>query len=520
MTTPPGSLARNVLSNWLGIPISVAYGLIITPIIVRALDTELYGVWSFLNGLLMYSDLLYAGLGSALIKYVAQHRANDDQAGMNRLFSVVTGIYSTLGIVCCAFMIAMSALVPYAFAEPLSAGAARAAATTCVLLGVQLIFVFVGSAFSGLICGHNRYDAVNIVGIVVLALRLVATPLVFQSGGDPLVRLAVLTTSTTAIHTLLLAALAYRMIPALSLRLVRWRLDELRMLYGFGLPSFFIMFAVRLVSFSDTTIVGIMLGASSVAIYTLPLQLMEYARRTVAGFTSVLLPHLTVLTTRGDFASLREAYLSATRIACFLTAWLAATLMVIGPSFLNRWVGDGFGAPVHGVMVCLAVAAVGQVLSTHAPLGFYQSMHLVSFPAKILMIEALLNLGLSIWLAPRLGIMGVALATAVPALFMSAVVLPPYLCRRLELPLRRYLVAGVLPGGLMFVANAVVLYLAGLVITGDTYPAIVARTAISVPVALIVFLVTFPAEERRAVQGRLHSLQYFGKAARTRRRTV
>ena len=77
--THPGSLARNVLTNWLGIPISLAYGLIITPIIVRALDTELYGVWSFLNGLLMYSDLLYVGLGSALIKYVAQHRANDDQ---------------------------------------------------------------------------------------------------------------------------------------------------------------------------------------------------------------------------------------------------------------------------------------------------------------------------------------------------------------------------------------------------------------------------------------------------------
>ena len=34
--------------------------------------------------------------------------------------------------------------------------------------------------------------------------------------------------------------------------------------------------------------------------YALPLQLMEYARATVGGFTSVLLPRLTELTTRGD----------------------------------------------------------------------------------------------------------------------------------------------------------------------------------------------------------------------------
>lgn len=505
--TRPGSLARNVLSNWLGIPINLAYGLIITPVIVRALDTELYGVWSFLNGLLVYSDLLYVGLGSALIKYVAQHRANNDQAAMNRLFSVVTGIYSVIGLVCCAAMIGMSTLVPHAFAEPLSAEAARAASTTCVLLGAQLFFVFVGSAFSGLICGHNRYDLVNMVGIGAVSIRFIATPLVLQSGHDPLFRLAALTASMTAVHSIVLATIAHRLIPGLSLRIVRWRIDELRMLYGFGLPSFFIMFGVRLVSFSDTTIIGLMLGASSVAIYTLPLQLMEYARRAVGGFTSVLLPSLTVLTTRGDMPAVRQAYLSANRLAYFMTAWLGATMMTVGPSFLNRWVGEQFGEPVQWVLVFLAIAALGQVLSTHAPLGFYQAMHLVSFPAKVLMLEALLNLALSIWLAPWLGLTGVALATVLPAVFVSAVVLPPYLCRQLGLPVRTFLAASVFPGALMFVANAAMLYASGLLIAVDSYPAIFARVAFSVPVGLAVFLLTFPADERRRVWGLLATLR-------------
>lgn len=516
----PGSLARNVLSNWIGIPLTVAYGLIITPIVVRALDTELYGVWSFLNGLLVYSDLLYLGLGSALIKYVAQHRATDDQAGMNRLFSVVFGIYAVIGIVCCGVMIAISAVVPQLFAEPLSGAAARAASLTCVLLGVQLFFVFIGSAFSGLISGHDRFDLANFVTIATTAMRFVATPVILQTGDDPLFRLAALTSSVAAIHALLMVAIAYRIVPHLSVRLVRWRMGELRMLYGFGVPSFFIMFAARLVSFSDTTIIGIMLGASAVAIYTLPVQLIEYARTPVAGFTRVFLPRLTTLTTHGDLASLREAFLSTTRIATFLQAWLAAIALAVGPSFLNRWVGDAFGAPAQWVLVFLALAAFFQVLSTHAPMAFYQAMHLVAFPAKVLMLEALLNLGLSIWLAPRLGLAGVALATAVPALFVGTIVLTPYLCRKLALPFRTYFVASILPGGLMFVATSVVLYLSGLVITADSYPAIALRTALSVPVAVLVFLVTFPAEERRAVRQLLHPLQVFGKAARTRRRMV
>ena len=516
----PGSLARNVLSHWIGIPITVAYGLIITPIIVRALDTEMYGVWSFLNGLLMYSDLLYVGLGSALIKYVAEHRANKDEAGMNRLFSVVFGIYGVIGIVCCGVMIAISGLVPYWFAQPLSGEAARAASATCVLLGVQLFFVFISSAFGGLISGHDRFDLVNFVTIATVAMRFITTPVILQTGDDPLVRLAVLTSSITAVQTLALAAVAYRLVPHLSLRLVRWRIDELRMLYGFGIPTFFITFAARIVSFSDTTIIGIMLGASAVAIYTLPVQLMEYARTPVGGFTRVLLPGLTTLTTRGDLAALRKAYLSATRIATFLQGWVGAIVLAIGPAFLNRWVGDPFGAPTQWVLIFLAVAAFFQALSTHAPLGFYQALHLVAFPAKVLMLEALLNLGLSIWLAPRLGITGVALATALPALFVSAVVLPPYLCRQLAVPIRTFLVEGVVPGALMFVVTSGLLYLSGLVITAESYPAIVLRAAISVPVALVLFLATFPADERRAVRGLLQSLQNFGKSARTRRRTV
>lgn len=496
--TRPGSLARNVLSNWIGIPITVAYGLIITPIIVRALDTELYGVWSFLNGLLMYSDLLYVGLGSALIKYVAQHRATDDHAAMNRLVSVVTGIYGVIGVVCVAVMAGASVFVPDLFAQPLSAGAAHAASTTCLLLGAQLFFVFIGSAFSGLICGHDRYDIVNIVNISLVALRFVAIPLVLQPGHNPLIRLALLTCASAALQTMALAALARRVAPRLSVRPARCRLDELRMLYGFGLPSFFIMLGVRIISFSDTTIIGIMLGASSVAIYALPLQLLEYSRTAVGGFTSVLLPGLTVLRTRGDLVPLRDAYLSATRLAFFLTAWLATTLMVVGPAFLTRWVGDSFGGPAQGILIFLAIAACGQVLSTHAPLGFYQAMHLVALPARVLMLEALLNLGLSIWLAPRLGITGVALSTALPAVLVSACILPPYLCRQLGLPVRTFLMSSVMPGAVMFVANAAALTFFGMALRADSYPALAAWALLSVAVALLVFVATFPTRERRA----------------------
>ena len=493
------SLVRNVFSNWFFLATSVTYVLFITPIVVRALDKELYGVWSFLNGLLSYSELLYLGLGSALVKYVAQFRATDDHAGINRLMSVVLVIYGLLGATCFVTLAVLSRMVPHVFAEPLSIDAASAASYTCVLLGLQIFFIFIGSAFSGLISGHDRYDLANAVHVTCVVIRFITIPILVPTARHPLVMLAALTSAVAALQALGFAAISFWYVPRLSIRPTRPKLDELRLLYGFGLRSFFILFAIKLISYTDTTVIGVRLGAAAVALYSLPLQLVEYARACVAGFAGVFLPRLTVLTTRGDLATVRYEFLISTRIACFLSGWLVAILICLGPLFLNRWVGPEFGTPVEWVVVYLAIAAFGQVLSTQVPVAFYQALHLVSFPAAVLMIEAVLNLVLSIWLAPRLGITGVALATAIPALFVSALVLPPYLCRHLGVPLRTFVAGSVLPGGLMLVGTLIVEWMAGLVIRGESYRVLLERAAISLPVALLLFRTTFPFEQRRAI---------------------
>jgi O-antigen/teichoic acid export membrane protein len=497
--TRPGSLARNVFSNWIGLASSVTYALFITPIIVRALDKELYGVWSFLNGLIAYSDLFYLGLGAALVKYVAQFHAKNDYAGMNRLVSVVVLIYGLIGIACFGILIALSPWLPRAFAEPLSIESARATSYTCVLLGAQMLFIFVGSAFAGLICGHDRYDLVNAVVVAFVVVRFVATPLLVRPGHNPMVMLAILTVAVAALRAVALAWIAFAYIRRLSIRAVRPKADELRLLYGFGLQSFFILFAVKLISYTDTIVIGMSLGAASVALYSLPLQLVEYARVGVGGFTGVFLPRLTTLTTKGDLAGVRDAYLSSTRIACFLSGWLVALLIYLGPLFLNRWVGREFGTPVHWVLLYLAVASFAQVLSTQIPFAFYQALDLLAFPAAVLFAEAVANLVLSLWLAPRFGITGVAFATAIPALFVSMVLLPPYLCRRLGLPLRTVVVGSVLPGVLMLAAGVATEWTAGLFIQGESYPIIIGRALISLPVAILLFRWTFPADQQRAI---------------------
>lgn len=498
MTRPSTSpsLIRNVLSNWFVLATGVAYALFITPVIVRALGQEQYGVWSFLNGLLAYSDVLYFGLGTAFVKFVAGSRATGDQDGVNRLASVVTLIYTGLGIVSLVAAFVLSGFITHVFATPLAPELGRQAAITCMLLGGQLCFVFMGSAFIGLLSGYERYDLANGVYLVGVLLRFILTPLLVREGHEPLLTMAWLGVSIPGLSVLLLAIVAYRTIPGFALRLVKPQAAELRQLYGFGLQSFFIVFAVKLISYTDTTVIGTTLGAASVALYTLPLQLVEYGRAAVAGFSGVFLPRLAGLVVQQDFRALRAAYLSSMRFACVLSGWLVASMIALGPAFLNRWVGPDFGTPTQYVLLALAIATFGQVISTQVPLPFYQALHVVAVPAIVLMLEAVVNLALSLWLAPRLGLVGVAVATVAPALLLSGMVLPPYLCKRLGLPLRALYVTSVLPGLAVMALTLACHWLTGQVAVTESFVVIGLRAAASLPIAAAVFAAALPADER------------------------
>jgi O-antigen/teichoic acid export membrane protein len=189
------------------------------------------------------------------------------------------------------------------------------------------------------------------------------------------------------------------------------------------------------------------------------------------------------------------------RISSSFTGWLVAGMVVLGPAFLNRWVGLEVGSTSQWVIVFLAAAMFMQVVSSQVPLAFYQSLHLVAFPAAVLSFEALLNLGLSIWLAPRMGVNGVALATVIPAFAISGAILPAYLGRHLNVPLPTLIGTGFAPGVLMMVVTGATLWASGMAIDSTSYAGILGRALTSVPAAAVAVVLGFPRGELQVIAG-------------------
>lgn len=493
------SLIRNVFSNWVGLGSAVIYSLVITPIVIRGLEREAYGIWSFLNGLVAYSGLLYVGLGSALIKFVAHYYAVDDRAALNRLVSVVLTVYVGLGLITLAVGLGVAPFVPGLLLTASAVTPSTTVSLTVVVLAARLSMMFVGSVFSGVLVAQGRTDRYRMVTIAGHAGRLFLVPMAVRAH-DPLLALAMVVAVTGAVEVAAMVVIALRQDRALKCHIVVPLAAELSTLYGFGLLAFLLQVADKLISYTDTTIIGLLLGPREVALYVLPLQLAEYGRIAVLGLVSAILPHLSALLATGRREHFRLLYQRVLKTTALVAVFVNVSILWLGQDFLRRWVGLEFSEAALPVIIALSIASLAQAIAVQSQIPFCLALSRVRFAAIVLIGEGLANLGLSIALAPHFGINGVATATAITAFLISGAVLPIYVAGQVGAPLRDLVRHVAAPIATFFVAVAVGHVVLRLAMPGDSYFVLAARFSTGSLIAAFAGWKVASDSERRVIR--------------------
>ena len=483
----------------MGLGSGIIYTLVITPVVIQALEREAYGIWSFLNALVAYSTLLYLGLGAALVKYVAEYYAVGDRSALNRLVSVVFSVYTSISLLIFVVGYFAAPHVATQLLTGLDLGRATTVSSTVVILAARLSLMFIGSVFSGVLVAQGRTDLYRAVAVFGHVARLVIVPIAVR-GEDPLLALAFVVAATGAIEVLAMMVLALREDPQLRCGIVIPKMSELRLLYGFGLLAFLLQAGDKLISYTDTTVIGLILGPGDVAIYVLPLQLTEYGRLVVFGIVSVMLPHLSALLVTGRRASFRSHYSRVVKMTALVSVYVNMNIVWLGQDFLRIWVGPEFSEPALPLLVALGVAGLAQGIAVQSQTPFCLAMGRLRFAGAVLLAEGLANLTLSVLLAQRFGINGVAVATAVPAVLISGTILPFYVARLVGTPLRDLVRDVALPVGI-FMAIVIGAHIAlRWALDAHTFLTFAAKFATGTLVATIGGWIVVSDSDRRAVR--------------------
>jgi O-antigen/teichoic acid export membrane protein len=207
---------------------------------------------------------------------------------------------------------------------------------------------------------------------------------------------------------------------------------------GYSIWVFLVHIFGQVIYYTDNLVVGAFVSVASVAFYTIGGSLIEYLRGVVASLTTTFMPLASNYEAGGEIDKLRLLLINGTRLALLVALPIQIALFFRGETFLSLWMGPQYGPTSGGV---LRILLVGQVFT----LANATSMNITFGLAKHkqfaiwLAGEALANITLSIFLARRIGIYGVAIGTVIPTLFVQIVLWPRYISQIVGVHLRMYL---------------------------------------------------------------------------------
>jgi O-antigen/teichoic acid export membrane protein len=134
----------------------------------------------------------------------------------------------------------------------------------------------------------------------------------------------------------------------------------------------------------------------------------------------VLTPAVSRLEAEADNENIRRIFVDGSRFGTWFFAPIVVGLICLGKPFLSLWVGPHYAEQSYPVLVILAISLVLHPSQAIAGRILYGVGRLRRF-TRLILVQALANLILSVILAPLLGIQGVAWGTTVPFIAYSVI---------------------------------------------------------------------------------------------------
>lgn len=409
------SIIGNSLSGGLVPFVKIIITFIMSPLIVHALGNYDYGIWEMVFAVVGYMGILDLGLTPAIVRFVARHHALEDHRELNRIYSSCLAFLFPVGLAMALALIAVAFWAPHLIIKGASAGDQQKYFIFLIIVAAETFVTFTGSLFDCFLEGFQKYKLRNYTTVFMsVAGALVMYPLLKNGGGLVAVAAANAAGYTVkfAFYGIMLATNRYG---NFRFRLADTSYVTLKEMFSFGFNNLVYAVALRISSVTDSLIIGAFLGPAVVTLYIIPYNFICQARSFIWALSRNFMPLFSELDALEQGEAAQLLYFRASRFMVGMILPLVIGIVMLGPSFLEHWIGHEYAQSGRLVLYIIAAAyGIGWLnpLANKLLIGYGQHGIL----ARIGIISSFFNLGLSLILVHFMGKEGVALGTLLPAL--------------------------------------------------------------------------------------------------------
>ena len=386
-------------------------GLLSHVMISRALGAEHYGLYGMaLAWCLILVVPVKFGLDQTVLKYAAIYVAGGHQLSLKSLIRYSAGFLSI------AFVLVAGGLTVFFYHRPslLPVSTAADFGWLLLLLGALALLGVFSNYFRAIrkVFESQFYEQVFRSACLIILVALCHYVLQRSLDLSAALMLTALSAALAALFMLYRFKTAF--IDAAPARAVATA-DEAAVSatrsewFHFGRLTFFIAIAQQITSHSNIILVGWLAGSAQAGQYAVAVRLSSLLAFALVAIGAISGPLVAVAYQRSDLAQLKKIACVSARAASGFALAGTALLVVLGDRIIALF-GQGFDDAYSPMLILTA----GTLVSAFTGIaGLYLTMtNRQGVALKILLVSMCTNLVLALWLIPRFGAAGAAIAAA------------------------------------------------------------------------------------------------------------
>ena len=452
-------MIANTISNYGKLVISIVMTIFLTRLLFRGLSPENYGFWALLWTVFGYSLLLDFGFGAAIQKATSENIATQDWNSYNRLISTVFLNYSGLALLIIAATFVMSFFLGniFKFTEGADLNYYR---SVFLLFGIGTAIVFPTGFVTEILRGLHEIKLRNYIQLTFMILTFVLTFAAFHMGYKLKV-ITIINLSTSFARNIVMGFFCFKKMPELRIGLHLYDIKGIKKVMEFSIFAYIITFTNLIIFRTDQMVISIFASVALVSVYQIASRLAETFRSFSSQFLDNLSPIAATLFASNETSKLGKILIESNRLLGFIATMFLIPLIIYVRPLLNIWLDMNLNPGAEQGYVCAVILLISMYIlvflrSSSVYILLMGNVHREL--TVIAVLECLANLGISIILVNRIGIIGVALGTIIPNAIFAVVYNIPKACRFAEIKLKdfinqaviRTIIVGVLIAGITY----------------------------------------------------------------------
>lgn len=407
------------------IALGIVTSLIYTPLLIRLLGQNEYGLYGTVNAAVALVGILDLGFTSSYIKFYSKYKSEKRYDKINSFNSLFFIVFLVIAVIASVALLVMSFNLNWIFDSGLTSQEYSKAKSMMLLLTLSMFSGFSTTVFSCYVNANEKFVFSKLLSIIFSIVTTVVSLLVLYFGFG-VIGLVFVSVVLNILNKLIIIVYSVRNLK-IGFDFKKIEKDVFKQVFSFSALIAINLIVDKINQGIDSVLLGRFCGTAVVAVYTVGGSLNSHFTTFSTAISGVFTPHVHNLVNSYDMDSkeqrmiLTEFFVKVGRIQYLLMALIASGVVFFGKPFIYFWAGDGYDESYYIALILMLPSIIPLTQNVGIEIQRAENRH--HYRSYIYGTMSIVNLILSIFLCQIWGGIGSAVGTGISCLVANTIIM-------------------------------------------------------------------------------------------------